>query len=258
MIYVMSDIHGNAIRFNSIMEQIDLQPEDTLYILGDVIDRYPDGIRILRLLMSMPNVQMLLGNHEYMMLNALDRLAKDNPEYPHALRLWYRNGGDITHEYIKHIRKCVRKEIFDYLHSLPLNIDIEINEADCRVDTYRASGAGGQHINKTDSAVRITHIPTGIVVQCQNQRSQFQNREAAWKMLKARLYELELKKREEAEQTMRDNQSDIGWGHQIRSYVLQPYKMVKDLRTEVETSDTKAVLDGDIDMFLSAALAQKL
>lgn len=127
MIYVMSDIHGNAIRFNSIMEQIDLQPEDTLYILGDVIDRYPDGIRILRLLMSMPNVQMLLGNHEYMMLNALDRLAKDNPEYPHALRLWYRNGGDITHEYIKHIRKSVRKEIFDYLHSLPLNIDIEVN-----------------------------------------------------------------------------------------------------------------------------------
>ena len=125
MIYVMSDIHGNAIRFNSIMEQIDLQPEDTLYVLGDVIDRYPDGIRILRLLMSMPNVQMLLGNHEYMMLNALDRLAKDNPEYPHALRLWYRNGGDITHEYIKHIRKSVRKEIFDYLHSLPLNIDIE-------------------------------------------------------------------------------------------------------------------------------------
>ena len=123
----MSDIHGNAIRFNSIMEQIDLQPEDTLYILGDVIDRYPDGIRILRLLMSMPNVQMLLGNHEYMMLNALDRLAKDNPEYPHALRLWYRNGGDITHEYIKHIRKSVRKEIFDYLHSLPLNIDIEVN-----------------------------------------------------------------------------------------------------------------------------------
>lgn len=107
MIYVMSDIHGNAIRFNSIMEQIDLQPEDTLYVLGDVIDRYPDGIRILRLLMSMPNVQMLLGNHEYMMLNALDRLAKDNPEYPHALRLWYRNGGDITHEY----------DVFCLLHS---------------------------------------------------------------------------------------------------------------------------------------------
>ena len=127
MTYVMSDIHGNAIRFNSIMEQINLQPEDTLYVLGDVIDRYPDGIRILRLFMSMPNVKMLLGNHEYMMLNVLDRLDKNNPEYPHALRLWYRNGGNITHEYIKHIRKSVRKEIFDYLHSLPLNIDIEVN-----------------------------------------------------------------------------------------------------------------------------------
>ena len=137
-------------------------------------------------------------------------------------------------------------------------IEIEINEADCRVDTYRASGAGGQHINKTDSAVRITHIPTGIVVQCQNQRSQFQNRDAAWKMLKARLYELELQKREAQAQDMRDNQNDIGWGHQIRSYVLQPYKMVKDLRTEVETSDCRAVLDGDIDLFLAAALAHKV
>lgn len=138
------------------------------------------------------------------------------------------------------------------------NIEITINEADCRVDTYRASGAGGQHINKTDSAVRITHHPTGIVVQCQNQRSQFQNREAAWKMLKARLYEIELKKREAKAEEQRDNQGDNGWGYQIRSYVLQPYKMVKDLRTEVETSDTKAVLDGDIDLFLSASLADKL
>ena len=137
-------------------------------------------------------------------------------------------------------------------------IEININEADCRVDTYRASGAGGQHINKTDSAVRITHIPTGIVVQCQNQRSQFQNREAAWNMLKARLYELELKKREAAAEEQRDSLSDIGWGHQIRSYVLQPYKMVKDLRTGVETSDCKAVLDGDIDLFLAAALADKV
>ena len=137
-------------------------------------------------------------------------------------------------------------------------IEININEADCRIDTYRSSGAGGQHINKTDSAVRITHIPTGIVVQCQTQRSQFQNRESAWKMLKSRLYEIELKKREEKEQNMRDAQSDIGWGYQIRSYVLQPYKMVKDLRTEVETSDCKAVLDGDIDLFLSAALASKV
>ncbi len=137
-------------------------------------------------------------------------------------------------------------------------IEININEADCRVDTYRASGAGGQHINKTDSAVRITHMPTGIVVQCQNQRSQFQNREAAWNMLKARLYEMELKKREDKANEQRDNQGDNGWGYQIRSYVLQPYKMVKDLRTEVETSDTKAVLDGDIDLFLAAALADKL
>lgn len=137
-------------------------------------------------------------------------------------------------------------------------IQIEINEADCRVDTYRASGAGGQHINKTDSAVRITHIPTGIVVQCQNQRSQFQNRESAWNMLKARLYEMELKKREAAAEQARDSQGDNGWGYQIRSYVLQPYKLVKDLRTEVETSDTKAVLDGDIDLFLAASLAQKV
>lgn len=137
-------------------------------------------------------------------------------------------------------------------------INIEINEADCRVDTYRASGAGGQHINKTDSAVRITHMPTGIVVQCQNQRSQFQNRESAWNMLKARLYELELKKREEKAEIARDNQGDNGWGYQIRSYVLQPYKLVKDLRTEVETSDTKAVLDGDIDLFLAASLAAKV
>ncbi len=137
-------------------------------------------------------------------------------------------------------------------------IHIEINEADCRVDTYRASGAGGQHINKTDSAVRITHIPTGIVVQCQNQRSQFQNRETAWKMLRARLYEMELKKREDAAQTERDAMGDNGWGYQIRSYVLQPYKLVKDLRTGAENSDTKAVLDGDIDLFLEAALADKV
>ena len=137
-------------------------------------------------------------------------------------------------------------------------IEIAINEADCRVDTYRASGAGGQHINKTDSAVRITHIPTGIVVQCQSQRSQFQNRESAWNMLKARLYEIELKKREAEAQGIRDSQGDNGWGYQIRSYVLQPYKMVKDLRTEAETSDTKAVLDGNIDLFLSAALAGKV
>lgn len=137
-------------------------------------------------------------------------------------------------------------------------IQIEIKESDCRIDTYRASGAGGQHVNKTDSAVRITHIPTGIVVQSQNDRSQFKNRDAAWKMLKARLYELELKKKEAEAQGVWDAQTDIGWGHQIRSYVLQPYKMVKDLRTEAETSDTKSVLDGDIDMFLSTFLASKV
>ncbi len=137
-------------------------------------------------------------------------------------------------------------------------VQIEINPADCRIDTYRASGAGGQHINKTDSAVRITHIPTGIVVSSQTQRSQFQNRDNCWKMLRARLYEMEMQKKADAAQAVRDNQGDNGWGYQIRSYVLQPYRLVKDLRTEVETSDCKAVLDGDIDLFLSAALAQKI
>ena len=135
------------------------------------------------------------------------------------------------------------------------DIEIEINEQDCRIDTYRASGAGGQHINKTDSAVRITHLPTGIVVQSQSQRSQFQNRETAWNMLKARLYEMELQKREDEQKEKRDNMGDNGWGYQIRSYVLQPYRLVKDLRTGAETSDDRAVLDGDIDIFLSAYLA---
>lgn len=138
------------------------------------------------------------------------------------------------------------------------SIQIEINEADCRIDTYRASGAGGQHINKTDSAVRITHIPTGIVVSSQTQRSQFQNRDNCWKMLRARLYEREMQKRADKAQEVRDNQGDNGWGYQIRSYVLQPYRLVKDLRTNAETADCKAVLDGDIDLFLSAALAQKI
>lgn len=137
-------------------------------------------------------------------------------------------------------------------------IEIEINPADVRTDTYRASGAGGQHVNKTDSAVRLTHIPTGIVVACQNQRSQHQNRDQAWKQLKARLYEAELAKREAAQQALEDQKTDIGWGHQIRSYVLQPYQMVKDLRTEVETSDTQGVLDGDLDQFMGAALAQRV
>ena len=137
-------------------------------------------------------------------------------------------------------------------------IEIEINPSDVRTDTYRASGSGGQHVNKTDSAVRLTHIPTGIAVACQNQRSQHQNRDQAWKMLRARLYELELQKREAAAQAVEDAKTDIGWGHQIRSYVLQPYQMVKDLRTGVETSDTSGVLDGDLDAFMGASLAQRV
>ncbi|HEY9081117.1 peptide chain release factor 2 [Magnetovibrio sp.] len=138
------------------------------------------------------------------------------------------------------------------------DIEVHYEDKDLRVDTYRASGAGGQHINKTDSAVRITHIPTGIVVQCQNDRSQHKNRAAAYKMLNARLYEAELQKREEASQAEHDAKTDIGWGHQIRSYVLQPYQMVKDLRTGVETSNTSAVLDGDLDQFMEAALAHRV
>ena len=138
------------------------------------------------------------------------------------------------------------------------NIEIDINPSDVRTDTYRASGAGGQHINKTDSAVRLTHIPTGVAVACQMGRSQHQNREEAWKMLRARLYELELQKREAAQQALEDQKTDIGWGHQIRSYVLQPYQMVKDLRTDVETSDTDGVLNGDLDRFMGASLAQRV
>jgi peptide chain release factor 2 len=135
------------------------------------------------------------------------------------------------------------------------SIEIEIEDKDLRIDTYRASGAGGQHVNKTDSAVRITHIPTNIVVQCQNDRSQHRNRAAAMDMMRARLYEAELRKREEDAQAENDLKSDIGWGHQIRSYVLQPYQMVKDLRTNVEKSNPQAVLDGDLDDFMAAALA---
>ncbi|MCZ6885327.1 MAG: peptide chain release factor 2 [Alphaproteobacteria bacterium] len=137
-------------------------------------------------------------------------------------------------------------------------IDVEIVDKDLRVDTYRASGAGGQHVNKTDSAVRLTHLPTGIVVQCQNDRSQHRNRAAAMDMLRARLYELELKRREDEAQSARDAKSDIGWGHQIRSYVLHPYQMVKDLRTGVEKGNAQGVLDGDLDAFLAAALSQKI
>ena len=138
------------------------------------------------------------------------------------------------------------------------SIEVEIEDKDLRVDTYRASGAGGQHVNKTDSAIRITHVPTGIVVQCQNDRSQHRNRAAAMDMLRARLYERELQIREEQAQVEHDAKTDIGWGHQIRSYVLQPYQMVKDLRTEVETSNTQAVLDGDLDAFMAASLSQRV
>jgi len=136
-------------------------------------------------------------------------------------------------------------------------IQIDVKESDVRVDTLRASGAGGQHVNKTESAIRLTHIPTNIVVYCQNDRSQHRNRAQAWDMLRARLYERELKKREEQAAIDQAAKTDIGWGHQIRSYVLQPYQMVKDLRTGVSTSNTGGVLDGDLDPFMGAALAQK-
>jgi len=138
------------------------------------------------------------------------------------------------------------------------NIEIEVNESDCRIDTYRASGAGGQHVNTTDSAVRITHQPTGIVVQCQNERSQHKNRAAAWAMLRSRLYEMELQKREEAANAESASKTDIGWGHQIRSYVLQPYQLVKDLRTGLESTNPTAVLDGEITPFIEGALAQRV
>lgn len=137
-------------------------------------------------------------------------------------------------------------------------IAVDIDEKDVRIDTYRSSGAGGQHVNTTDSAVRITHLPTGIVVQCQNERSQHKNRATAWAMLRARLYEAELKRREEAAQAAAAAKSDIGFGHQIRSYVLQPYQLVKDLRTGVESTNPSAVLDGDIDQFIEAALAERI
>ena len=138
------------------------------------------------------------------------------------------------------------------------DIEVEVNDADLRIDTYRASGAGGQHINTTDSAVRITHLPTGIVVQCQNQRSQHKNRAEAMSQLRSRLYERELQEREEAANAENASKTDIGWGHQIRSYVLQPYQMVKDLRTGVTSSSPSDVLDGDLDPFMAAALSQRV
>jgi len=137
-------------------------------------------------------------------------------------------------------------------------IEVEVLDKDLKIDTFRASGAGGQHINKTDSAVRFTHIPTGIVVACQQERSQHKNRAKAMEMLKAKIYEMELKKREDAAAVIEAGKTDIAWGHQIRSYVLQPYQMVKDARTGVETSQTQDVLNGDIDKFLAASLAAKI
>ncbi len=138
------------------------------------------------------------------------------------------------------------------------NIEINIDEKDLRIDTYRASGAGGQHVNRTDSAVRITHIPTNTVVQCQNHRSQHQNKAEVYKMLRAKLYELALSKKEKEKNETESNKTEIGWGHQIRSYVLQPYQLVKDLRTNKESSNFQAILDGEIDMFLEESLANKL
>jgi len=138
------------------------------------------------------------------------------------------------------------------------DIDVVIEDKDLRVDTYRASGAGGQHVNKTDSAIRLTHIPTNIVVQCQSSRSQHKNRATAMSMMKARLYEKELSDREADAESERGEKTDIGWGHQIRSYVMQPYQMVKDTRTEVETSNVQGVLDGDLDDFMAASLAARV
>jgi len=137
------------------------------------------------------------------------------------------------------------------------SFEVEVNPADVRTDTYRASGAGGQHVNKTDSAIRLTHLPTGIVVQCQNDRSQHKNRDQAWKQLKAKLYELEMQKRNESQQAVEDSKSDIGWGNQIRSYVLDQSR-IKDLRTGVETGNTQAVLDGALDQFIEASLKSGL
>ena len=138
--------------------------------------------------------------------------------------------------------------------SIDEEIDIKIDEKDLRIDTYRSSGAGGQHVNVTDSAVRITHLPTKIVVQCQNQRSQHKNKETCYKILKARLYKYEMQKREEQEQKSLSTKTDIGWGHQIRSYVLQPYRLVKDLRSKIESTNPDDVLNGNLDQFIEGNL----
>jgi len=177
--------------------------------------------------------------------------------------------GDYAYGFLKAeigVHRLVRKSPFDSgnrrhtsfssvfaFPDIDRDIDIDIDPADVRTDTYRASGSGGQHINKTDSAVRLTHIPTGVAVQCQNDRSQHKNREACWKMLKARLYELEIEKQQSEKQALEDTKTDIGWGHQIRSYVLDQSR-IKDLRTGMETGNTQAFLDGDIDAFIQAKL----
>ncbi|HET9219191.1 MAG TPA: peptide chain release factor-like protein, partial [Terriglobia bacterium] len=137
-------------------------------------------------------------------------------------------------------------------------INIEVKESDCRIDTFRSSGAGGQHVNTTDSAVRITHLPTGIVVQCQNERSQHKNKEVCMKVLRARLYELELEKKKAESKSIEDSKLDIGFGSQIRSYVLQPYRLVKDVRTKVEVGDVDRVLNGDLEGFMKAFLQARM
>jgi peptide chain release factor 2 len=180
-------------------------------------------------------------------------------------------GGDYAYGHLRTesgVHRLVRKSPFDANNRRHTSfasvfvypeadetIDIEINPADLRIDTFRASGAGGQHVNKTDSAIRITHLPTNIVVQCQNDRSQHRNRAEAMAMLKSKLYELELRKRDKQKQALEDSKTDIAWGHQIRSYVLDQSR-IKDLRTNVEIGNTQAVLDGDLDDFISASLKQ--
>ena len=179
--------------------------------------------------------------------------------------------GDYAYGYLRTevgVHRLVRKSPFDsnarrhtsfasvfVYPEVDDSIEVEINPADLRIDTYRSSGAGGQHVNKTDSAVRITHLPTNIVVQCQNDRSQHRNRAEAMQMLKSKLYELEVRKRQEAAQKLEDSKTDIGWGHQIRSYVLDQSR-IKDLRTNYEVGNTQAVLDGDLDDFIAASLKQ--